>query len=149
MNSAHAFVSCSSRPRRPEAAMRCGLRLPRGPRHAFLANCALFVQITVLLVSFTAASSAPRVRSSCSSSSQVKASFSSSRAFGCPDVVMRVASDRGTCAEPAAHSVHSMPARNSPRAPPAALTCSPWRRVQIVVLKCSRWLAFNMLFLPY
>jgi hypothetical protein len=37
-----------------------------------------------------------------------------------------------------------MPARNSPRAPPAALTCSPWRRVQIVVLKCSRWLACSI-----
>jgi len=64
------------------------------------------------------------------------ASFSSSRAFG--DVVGRVAAAMlcsvfrswYCCAEPEAHSVHSISSRNSPRAPPVALTCSPWRRTE-------------------
>ncbi len=122
----------------------------------FLANCATSSAHSVacqrsLLLALPRACAlrAPAAR-------RVKASFSSSRAFGRPDVVMKVAAAMlcsvfrpwYCCAEPEAHSVHSMPSRNSPRAPPVALTSSPWRRTECsdrgTVDSSPRWLAVSI-----
>jgi len=112
--------------------MRCRLRAAHGPRQApFLGQlCYFFSSLCSLSALLLLA--LPRA---CALRGPA-ASFSSSRAFG--DVVGRVAAAMlcsvfrswYCCAEPEAHSVHPISSRNSPRAPPVALTCSPWRRTE-------------------